>query len=96
MISEAQPRRDRVIEAFVRGRRLVRIPAKRAKRLIVLDLLAQDFEPGSVYSERMVNLILGRWHRDTAALRRHLVDEGYLDRDPDGARYWRSGGSVDA
>jgi hypothetical protein len=66
----------------------------RAKRLIVLDWLAQDLEPGRRYSEQMVNLILGKRHSDTAALRRYLVDEGFLDRDDDGREYWRSGGSV--
>jgi hypothetical protein len=40
----------------------------------------------------MVNLILGKRHADTAALRRHLVDHGFLDR-ADG-QYWRSGGTV--
>ena len=46
------------------------------------------------YSEAMVNLILGQRHPDTAALRRYLVDEGFLDRS-DG-QYWRSGGSITA
>jgi hypothetical protein len=41
----------------------------------------------------MVNLMLGKWHADTAALRRYLVDEGFLDR-ADGV-YWRAGGTVE-
>ena len=77
---------------FVRDGRLLSIPAAHGKRLIVLGLLAQEFEPGRRYSEPMVNLILGRWHADTAALRRYLVDEGFLDRA--GGEYWRSGGAV--
>jgi hypothetical protein len=83
----------KVMAAFVRGGRIVAIPAKRSKRLVLLDMLAQEFEPGRRYSEAMVNLILGRWHPDTAAWRRYLVDEGFLDRIP--GLYWRSGGSVD-
>ncbi len=82
----------RVLRAFVRDGRLLSIPTQRTKRLVVLDLLAQEFEPGRRYSEAMVNLTLGRWHADTAALRRWLVDEGFLDRA--GGQYWRSGGSV--
>jgi hypothetical protein len=81
-----------VLNRFVRGGRLVSIPAARAKRLVVLNHLAQEFEPGRRYSESMVNLILGRWHADTAALRRYLVDEGLLDRAA--GEYWRSGGTV--
>jgi hypothetical protein len=41
----------------------------------------------------MVNLILGKRHADTAALRRYLVDEGLLDRA--GGEYWRAGGTVE-
>ena len=71
--------------------RLKAIPAQRAKRIPILDFLAGRFEPGIVYSEGRVNLILGEFHRDTAALRRHLVDEDFLERR-DGF-YWRSGGT---
>ena len=82
----------RVLRAFVRDRRLTGIPSQRAKRLIVLDLVVQDFEPGRRYSEAMVNLVLGQWHPDTATLRRHLVDEDLLAREA--GTYWRSGGTV--
>jgi hypothetical protein len=83
----------RVLRSFVRDGRLVSIPMQRAKRLVILDLLAQDFEPGRRYKERTVNTKLRRWHEDTAALRRYLVDEGFLDRDR--GEYWRTGGSVE-
>ena len=83
---------QRVLRAFVRDGRLVQIPTARSKRLVVLDLLAQEFEPGRRYSEAMVNLVLQRWHDDHAALRRYLVDEGFLSREA--GEYWRSGGSV--
>jgi hypothetical protein len=83
----------RVFDAFVRDGRLTQIPTSRQKRLVVLDWLAQDFEPGTRYSEPMVNLILGKRHADTAALRRYLVDEGLLDRA--GGEYWRTGGTVE-
>ena len=82
----------RVLRAFVKDRRLTGIPSQRAKRLIVLDLVVQDFEPGRRYSEAMVNLVLGQWHPDTASLRRHLVDEDLLAREA--GTYWRSGGTV--
>ena len=81
-----------VLRNFVAGGRLVRIPAQRAKRLVVLDWLAGRFEPGRTYPERDVNLALGMVHADVAALRRYLVDEGYLERR-DGF-YWRAGGTV--
>ena len=83
----------RVLRVFMRDGRLTQIPAQRSKRLVVLDRLAQEFEPGERYSESRVNLILGRWHPDTAACRRYLVDEGFLGRDH--GIYWRTGGTVD-
>ena len=76
---------------FVDGR-LVRIPAKRAQKLAVLDRLAQEFDVGVRYTERQVNAALRRFHDDVAALRRYLVDEGFLDRGS--GEYWRSGGTV--
>ena len=83
----------KVLRAFVVDGRLQSIPVAAAKRTVVLDWLAQDFEPGKTYSEQMVNLILGKRHADTAALRRHLVDAGFLDRAE--GQYWRSGGTVE-
>jgi hypothetical protein len=82
----------KVLRTFLRGGRLVSIPMPRGKKLVVLDRLAQEFDIGVRYPEREVNSILRRFHDDVAALRRHLVDEGFLDRD--GGEYWRIGGTV--
>jgi hypothetical protein len=81
------------LRSFVRDGRLISIPAAHGKRLVVLEWLAQRFEPGLVYPEREVNDRLGTAHPDVAALRRYLVDDGFLDRR-DG-KYWRCGGAVD-
>lgn len=83
---------ERVLRTFVKDGRLLSIPTKHSKRMVVLDFLAQLFEPGHRYSESMVNLMLGQYHPDTAALRRYLVDAGFLDRQS--GEYWRSGGTV--
>jgi hypothetical protein len=84
---------DAIVRRFVAGGRLAAIPARRAKRLAVLDWLAQAFEPGRIYPEVTVNQVLRRFHPDHAALRRYLVDEGFMDRR-DGC-YWRCGGTFD-
>jgi hypothetical protein len=81
----------RVLRAFVRGGTLTSIPATRSKRLVVLDLLVQGFEPGRRYREQEVNKQLSRWHADVAALRRLLVDEGFMSRER--GLYWRTGGT---
>ena len=84
--------RRKVLDAFVHDGRITSVPAARTKRLIVLDWLAQHFEPGVRYTEREVNGVIAARHADTAAMRRYLVDEGLLDRG--GGEYWRSGGTV--
>ncbi|HET6965906.1 MAG TPA: DUF2087 domain-containing protein, partial [Acidimicrobiales bacterium] len=81
------------VERFIRDGRLVAIPARRSKRLQVLDFLAQEFEPGVHYPEAEVNRRLSSWHSDVALLRRYLVDEGFLDRTRNCREYWRSGGT---
>jgi hypothetical protein len=94
---QANPRANqqvgKILQAFVRDGRLIQVPARRSKRLVVLELLAQEFEPGRRFTEPEVNVRLQRWHPDYCALRRHLVDEGFLDR-ADG-EYWRCGGQLD-
>lgn len=84
-----------VYRIWVRDGRLIGLPAKRNRRLPLLDLVAQDFEPGRSYTANEIDEILARWHPDTAALGRYLVDEQFMDRLPDGSRWWRCGGTVD-
>ena len=86
-------REQAVLARFFSGERLVEVPAVRAKRLVVLERLALDFEPGRRYAEREVNELLARYQDDYTTLRRLLVDEGFLDLD--GRHYWRSGGRID-
>lgn len=84
--------RRRVLDVAIRDGKLVQWPSKRSKRIVVLDHIAQRFEPGVRYSEREVNGLLRPLDDDTSTTRRYLVDERFLDR-ADG-EYWRSGGSV--
>ena len=81
-----------ILGRFFRGETLTEVPTQRTKRLVVLQRLALEFEPGVRYSEAEVNAALQRFHPDYAALRRYLVDEGFFDRA--GGEYWRSGGRV--
>lgn len=67
--------------------KLKALPVQEKKLLVVLRHLMQAFTPGERYSEKQVNEILRRYHIDTAALRRYMVDNGLLERK-DGL-YWR-------
>jgi hypothetical protein len=84
---------EHVLRTFFRQGRLTEIPMKQSKRRIVLGRIALEFEPGRHYDEKEVNVIVGAFFNDHAALRRYLVDEGFLDRDH--GIYWRAGGRVD-
>jgi hypothetical protein len=84
---------EAVLRAYFRGGRLREIPARQAKRRIVLNRLALEFDVGVRYPEREVNRSLKRFHEDYATLRRCLVDEGFLSREK--GFYWRSGGPVE-
>jgi hypothetical protein len=59
----------------------------------VLERIAIEFDAGVRYEEKEVNVIVGKFFNDYAAIRRYLVDEGFLGRD-DG-EYWRTGGRVE-
>jgi len=79
---------------FFAGGRLVEIPSSARKRRLVLERIAQEFEPGERYAERDVNFRIQLIHADYAAIRRYMVEEGFMDR-ADGA-YWRTGGRYEA
>jgi hypothetical protein len=85
---------ERVLQHFLSSDgRLRTIPTKLSKLLVVLDHLAQAFEPGRSYPEAEVNDVLQRYHPDYAALRRYLVENGFLTRED--SVYWRSGGTFE-
>ncbi len=94
MTSPLTPEEQRIVANFVGDDgRLHTIPSKRSKLLVVLDHVAQEFEPGRTYPEAEVNEILQRFHPDFAALRRYLVEALFLERED--AVYWRIGGTFD-
>ena len=72
--------------------RLILWPSKREAQLLALDYLATKFESGKIYSEKEVNALLKIWHTfgDPALLRRELYERGLLNRQKDGAEYWRT------
>jgi hypothetical protein len=81
------------LRAFVRDGRITAVPAKRARRRLLLNEVAQAFEPGRKYPESAIDEILKSVFDDHCALRRYLVDEAFMSRTADGV-YWRAGGTV--
>jgi hypothetical protein len=90
--STTDPARVSVLLNCFRDGKLVYLPEKFGKRQIVLEEVAQAFEPGTRYAEAEVNMVLRDLYPDYAALRRYLIDSAFLSRE-DGF-YWRSGGTV--
>jgi predicted transcriptional regulator len=65
------------------------IPAQRKKLDAVLRHVVQAFELNKKYNEKKVNEILGKYHEDTATLRRELVGAKLMKREGGGGEYWR-------
>ncbi|MCP4964418.1 MAG: DUF2087 domain-containing protein [bacterium] len=80
----------KILSRFFSGTRLTEIPTSTKKRQLVLERLAQEFEPGLRYQERDVNFTLQLFHEDYVSLRRYMVEEDILTR-AEGV-YWRTGG----
>ena len=66
---------------------LISIPVKPAKKIAVLTHIAQELSPTTKYPEKELNLIIAKYHDDTAAIRRHMIEYGILERDGESV-YW--------
>ena len=78
--------RQRVINSFFEYGKLKSIPAQRKKERIILEEIAKSFEPGRLYSEREVNIIIADFHDDFCTIRRDMIGEGIMTRNREGYR----------
>ena len=79
---EATPEEARVLRSFLVDGRLGTIPAQHRKRQVVLRfLLERVFTEDREYPEKEVNQRLALFNPDVAALRRYLVDDGFVTRE---------------
>ena len=78
------------IEQFFRADgTLVRIPVKLNKKIAVLRHIAAELSPDTKYPEKQLNASIAKFHPDTAALRRHMIEYGILERNSESV-YWVS------
>lgn len=82
-----RPWREVILERYVRAGRLKSVPAHPDERRVILEWLAEQFEPGKRYSEAAVIGIIAEHYPKQEMLRRYLVDRGLLKRLGD--IYWR-------
>ncbi|MCR5278650.1 MAG: metalloregulator ArsR/SmtB family transcription factor [Lachnospiraceae bacterium] len=80
--------RKKVIDAFFEYGKLKSIPAQRKKEHIILEEIAKAFEPGRIYTEREVNIIIADYHDDFCTLRRDMIADKLLVREKN--RYRRA------
>jgi len=82
---------NKVIKDYVRkDGSLKTIPAQRKKLEAILRYIVKAFDVDKKYSEKKINEILGKYHEDTASLRRELVGCGLMKREGGGGDYWRT------
>ncbi|RPI87000.1 MAG: DUF2087 domain-containing protein [Chloroflexi bacterium] len=72
--------RKKVLSTFFKYGRLTGIPAQLKKRQVILEKIAESFEPERTYTEREVNQVLLDYHDDVASLRRGLIEFGLMIR----------------
>jgi hypothetical protein len=80
-LADATPEQAAVLRNFVDSDGRIReLPARAAKREVVLEYVVERFEPEREYSEREVNDVLVELFDDHVTLRRYLVDAELLTR----------------
>jgi predicted transcriptional regulator len=80
----------KVLNTFLdREGRIKAFPAQEKKFQVLLRHILKSFEPGKRYSEKEVNEIMLRFNKDTATLRRGMIEYKYMDREGGGGAYWR-------
>jgi DNA-binding HxlR family transcriptional regulator len=75
--------RSKVLRAFMKNGRLVRIPAQHKKRLIILEEILKRFRPDETYQESRVDEIIKVICADYVTIRRAFIDEGMVEREKD-------------
>src|SRR5215211_7454773 len=82
-----EPWERKVLQTYLIGNQLTKIPDTRKKRDVILNWLVAQFEEGVRYPEAEVNAIIKRYHPDTATLRRELIGNKLMQRE--NGIYWR-------
>lgn len=78
---------QKVLDTFISCGKLLKIPAQRKKRRIILEQIVQELEKERIYAEKELTAVLTPWHEDYCFLRREMIAEGLLSREKN--RYQR-------
>lgn len=66
---------------FAKDGRLRQIPAQYKKKLIALQYIVEQLQPGVVYSEKEINEFIQRFHDDFATIRREFIMHHFMYRE---------------
>ncbi|MBZ9685147.1 DUF2087 domain-containing protein [Clostridium estertheticum] len=80
--------KENIIKNYIVNDKIVKIPRAEKKKIIILQYLLQKFQQNKRYTEKEVNEIIKSMHEDYAALRRYLIQYGFMDREDNGSAYW--------
>jgi predicted transcriptional regulator len=79
----------KVLASFVDASGKIKsFPAQEKKFVAILRYVVKAFEPDVRYTEKQVNEMLLRFSKDTAALRRGLIEYRMMSRQGGGGEYW--------
>ena len=83
-----QQDKENTIKNYIKKGKITNIPRAEKKKIIILQYVVQKFERNKRYTEKEVNEIISSMHEDFAALRRYLIEYGFMSRENDGSIYW--------
>ena len=65
------------------------IPRKEKKKIVLLTYFSESIPKNQCFSEQEINQLIQVVFADFAAIRRYLIDYGFLARETDGQKYWQ-------
>ncbi|GCF95914.1 LytTR family transcriptional regulator [Enterococcus florum] len=85
-----QEEKQQVLSTFFsEDQKLISLPRKEKRKVIVLAKIAESFDSKKNYSEKAVNQVIQLFFEDFVTVRRYLIEYGFLNRTKDGQSYWR-------
>jgi biotin operon repressor len=80
--NEQQRLKESVIQNFFsKDGRLKHIPSQLKKKLIVLEYMVNQLEPGRKYEEKEMNEFIKQFHEDFATIRREFIMHQFMYRE---------------
>lgn len=81
---------QKVLNSFLdKDGRIKSFPSQAKKFAVILRHVVKAFDKDVHYSEKEVNEVLLQFNKDTASLRRGLIEFHMMERDSGGIAYWR-------